>query len=61
MSEQYYAAMTRPNIHIHSSHIEKIVDSTIYTKNGEKEKFDVSLPAFHLAWVFHSKNKVKAR
>lgn len=42
LSEQYYAAMARPNIRLHSSHIDKIVDQTIYTKDGTKEEIDVS-------------------
>lgn len=43
MSEQYYAALTRPNIQLHSSHIDKIVDQTIYSKDGKKEEVDVSV------------------
>ncbi len=42
MSEQYYAAMARPNVHIHSSHIDKIVNRTIYTKDGSTDEVDVS-------------------
>ncbi len=42
LSEQYYAAMARPNVHVHSSHIDKIVDRTIYTKDGLKDEVDVS-------------------
>ncbi|XP_037040327.1 FAD-binding monooxygenase ktnD-like [Bradysia coprophila] len=40
-SEQYYAVMTRPNVRLHSSHIDKIVGRTIYTKNGTKQEVDV--------------------
>lgn len=42
LSEQYYSAMTRSNVRLHSSHIEKIVDQTIYTKDGKKDEIDVS-------------------
>lgn len=42
LSEKYYAAMIRPNVHVHKSHIDKIVDQTIYTKDGTKEEIDVS-------------------
>lgn len=42
MSEHYYAAMARSNVRLHSSHIEKIVERTIYTKDGSKEEVDVS-------------------
>lgn len=42
MSEKYYAAIARPNFHLHTSHIDKIVDRTIYTKDGKKEEVDVS-------------------
>lgn len=42
MSEEYYAAISRPNFHLHSSHIDKIVDRTIYTEDGSKEEIDVS-------------------
>lgn len=42
LSELYYAAVARPNVHIHSSHIDKISDQTIYTKDGKKEEVDVS-------------------
>lgn len=42
LSEKYYAAMARPNIRLHSSHIDKIVERTIYTKDGSKEEVDVS-------------------
>lgn len=44
VSEQYYSAMAQPNTHLHSSHIDKIVDQTIYTKDGRKEDIDVSMP-----------------
>jgi len=42
VSERYYAAMARPNVRLHSSHIDKIVDRTIYTKDGAEEEIDVS-------------------
>ncbi len=42
MSELYYAAMARPNVHLHSSYIDKIVGQTIYTNDGLKEEIDVS-------------------
>lgn len=42
MSERYYGAMARSNVCLHSSHIDKIVDRTIYTKDGAKEEVDVS-------------------
>lgn len=42
LSEQYYAAMARPNVRLHLSHIDKIVDRMIYTKDGMKEEIDVS-------------------
>ncbi|XP_037030697.1 FAD-binding monooxygenase ktnD-like isoform X1 [Bradysia coprophila] len=45
LTEGYYAAMTSPNVHLHSSHIDKIVDRTIYTKNGMKEEIDVLILA----------------
>ncbi|KAG4072860.1 hypothetical protein HA402_002603 [Bradysia odoriphaga] len=45
LSEQYYAAMTRPNLHVHTSHIDKIVDRTICTKDGTKEEIDVLIMA----------------
>ncbi|KAG4072847.1 hypothetical protein HA402_002590 [Bradysia odoriphaga] len=44
-SERYYAAMTRPNVRLHSSHIEEIVGRSIYTKNGTKQEIDVLILA----------------
>lgn len=41
ISENYYATMAQPNVHVHSSHITKIEDRTIYTKDGSKEEIDV--------------------
>ncbi|KAJ6640763.1 Baeyer-Villiger monooxygenase [Pseudolycoriella hygida] len=45
MSEQYYAAMARPNVHIHSSHVDKVVGQTIFTKDGSRETVDVLILA----------------
>ncbi|XP_037040358.1 baeyer-Villiger monooxygenase-like isoform X2 [Bradysia coprophila] len=45
MSEQYYNAMARPNVCVHSSHVDKIVERTIYTKDGSKEEVDVLILA----------------
>lgn len=43
LSEKYFAAMARSNICLHSSHIDNIVDQTIYTKDGTNEDIDVSI------------------
>ncbi|XP_037037233.1 FAD-binding monooxygenase ktnD-like [Bradysia coprophila] len=45
ISSQYYATMTRPNVRLHSSHIDKIVGRTIFTKDGTKEEVDVLILA----------------
>ncbi|XP_037040355.1 FAD-binding monooxygenase ktnD-like [Bradysia coprophila] len=45
LSEEYYDAMARPNVHLHSNHIDKISERTIYTKDGSKEEVDVLILA----------------
>jgi len=37
--------MAQPNVHIHSSHIEKIEGQTIYTEDGSKVEIDVLILA----------------
>lgn len=46
LSELYYDAMARPNVRLHSNQIDKIVNQTIYTKDGENEEVDVSTTNF---------------
>lgn len=46
LSELYYDAMARPNVRLHSNHIDKIVNQTIYTTDGENEEVDVSTTNF---------------
>ncbi|KAJ6640762.1 Baeyer-Villiger monooxygenase, partial [Pseudolycoriella hygida] len=45
LSEQYYPAMARPNVQLHTSPIDNIVDQTIYTKDGSKNEIDVLILA----------------
>jgi len=45
VSDDYYSAIAHPNIRLHTSHIEKVVNQTIYTKDGLKEEIDVLILA----------------